>query len=242
DARLKVGVRLDTAPFAEPEQGDELVLELPPDVDRVTVGVVLSSSAHFAVDGSPYQQLDVERDRDSAGPLEFALLVTGSGESGDAGITALFLYDGRPCGSVTRQWSWDPTQPEAPSARVQWEPAEMHLNTLARQPDLSVYVTRPVNDGIHFSCVVQTPLLPKYLEPTPPEEWALPQLARPFVAAQIDRIIAGGTPVERRSALIEAGVAFWKAAPAVFQRVLFELIDAGLPPKNIYISSAEPSL
>jgi hypothetical protein len=242
-ACFKVGVRLDNAPFAEREQGEELVLELPPDVDRVTVGVLVSPSAHFTVDGSPYQPLEVERDREDAGPLEFALCVTSPDAPGAAGITALFVYNGRPCGSVTRRWSWDPTQPQAPPAPAQpGEPAEVHLDTQARQPDLSVYVTRPVNDGIHFSCSVQTPLLAKYREPTPPEEWALPQVARSFVAAELDRIISGGTPGERRSALIEAGVAFWKAAPSVFQRVLFELIDAGLAPKNIYISSAEPSL
>jgi hypothetical protein len=118
----------------------------------------------------------------------------------------------------------------------------MRVHLDAEPPDLTVYITAPVNDGQHFSCAVETRLIPGYESPVS-EQWGLPMQAAEFVRTKLEKFSDPKlSQVVRKRELVAAGHQFYDAAPAVFKRVLWEMIDAGKPPKTIYIASEEPSL
>jgi hypothetical protein len=237
-----VSVRLDKSPFRAEETGDAFVLEVPPDLSSVRIGVLITTSAQFDVTGEMFQSLVVERDRDQAGLAIFTIKVTEAREPSVAGITALLVYNGHSCGSVTRRWSWDPDQPHAQALVATEETGDATIALNAKPADLSVFITRPINDGIHFCCAVQSPLLEAYKQPTVAEEWALPETAASFVTSRLRRIVEGADNEERRRALLAAGVDFYDAAPPLFKKVLWEVIDADEAPCSIYIASSEPAL
>jgi hypothetical protein len=109
-------------------------------------------------------------------------------------------------------------------------------------PDLSVFVTAPRADGVHFSCAVTTAKLPQFVEPQV-EDWAIPERATDFVSSRLlDVTDPDKSPQRRKRALEAAGYEFYDASPPLFKRALWELIDAGEAPRTIFIASVEPSL
>jgi hypothetical protein len=240
---FKVVVRTDTAPLRPDEEGTDVVIDAPLEVKEVRVGVVLTVTEHFAVEGDSYQPLTIARDEPDSEPLTFNLIVAEVPSGRNAGIQAVFLYRGRPCGQVGREWDWNPDDPIARSATAApMAPTSMPLHVSVGEPDLSVVVTAPVNDGMHFQCLVQTPLLKGYRQPKV-ADFGLPMNANDYVKQMLANLVDENlTPAQRRQALDEAGYKLFDGAPPLFKEVLWALVDADRKPKTLYIASVEPTL
>lgn len=229
--------------FGESEEGEDVEISAPPDIDHVDLNVFLVVSDHFEVQGTASGLLTVERDVERSQTLTFTLAVVDAAPNRMAGIQAVFLFKGRPCGHVGRAWDWHGDHREALAAAAQPEAAvSLPVHTAADQPDLSVIVVAPVADGTHYQCTVATPLIPGY-DGSTWSPWGVPSGRKDYVDMLLGAITdEGRTDRERLRALAEAGYEIWDAAPPAFQKVLWALVDDGKRPKSIYIASAEPTL
>jgi hypothetical protein len=242
---LEISVWADSAPMTEFEKGEQVAIEIPEDVESVELGLLVTVSAHLAVEGSPYAPLVLRRAESSTERVRFKLRVVGGDEPGEAGIEAVFIYKGHTCGKVERHWAWDPANATAPALPADEEAVRsypVHLDST--EPDLCVIITAPSRDGVHFTCSVQTSLLPEHAVPSSSEEWVLENAARvaDFVAECFARMLASDDPAERKDELRAAGVVFYENSPKLFQDVLEKLIKAERKPRTILISSAEPTM
>jgi hypothetical protein len=239
-----VTVYTDTKRLREGEAGKRVEVKLPPGVDSVEVGVLLQVSPHFEVAGDQYGTLELATAKPRSNSLAFSLRVAGDAPAADAGVGVLFTYRGHSCGYVARAWDWDTDEAEAPPAESQpAAPATIPVHAESERPDLSVYVTAPINDGINYQCAVDTPLIEGYERATSSTPFAVPALGYRFLTTLLDAIVdEDKTPAKRLRALTEIGHEAFEAAPPNFARVLWDLIDAGKRPETIYIASSEPTL
>lgn len=239
-----VKVWTDSAPASAFEEAQDLLVEAPPDVEQITVTVLLSATRHFDVGDDFAQPLTIERAKADSEPCAFTVKLVDPEAEGDAGITARLQYRGRPCGRVRRVWSWPDGMPRTLGATA----ATVSVHTEAAPPDMSVLITAEVNDGINFTCSVRAPSLPGREEFSKPEPWALREAAPAMIARWLDRFVDRTQLAEkRRAALRQAGRTFWKSAPRIFKTVLLELISAREEAgeaalATIYITSDEPVL
>jgi hypothetical protein len=219
-----------------------VVVEAPAHIQVVELGVLLSTSPHFVVDRDYFQRLRIDRKKRDSTRLRFELAVSDSDEAGPATVVAQFLYRGRPCGRVRREWSW-PSGKELP---LDEGPAGVPVHTDVQEPDLTVIITA-TGAGL-FNCSIRAPELggPEYSKPV---LWdgvrdSAAGLVTKALAKLVDR---RKSEQERRRALLKAGRTFWDAAPAPFQKTLWALIKArearGAEGRaSIYIASDEPLL
>ncbi len=241
---ITVRVRTDAASMDENEDGEDVVIEAPGDVERVHVEVELVMSSHFRAIGESHSSLTISRDTPESESISFQLEISDEAPARPAGLLALFTYRGRPCGHVSRVWDWATDSREAPALpghAIAAASLPVHIDSM--RPDLSVFVTAPSgDDGMHFACGVQTPLLSKY-STTVTADYNLSLRAADFVSSRIRRLFDVDLPAaDRRNRLEEVGYEFWKASPPTFQEAFWELIDAGTLPKHIYIASQEATL
>lgn len=235
---------------ADSPRGDEiaheLVLRFLDGVDQVSVGVVVAPGPHFRVDGPPNATLVIVREPSASERVSFNLIVTGDGPAGEAGIVVFFHDNGRPLGSVSRRWSWDPAEPWALAEAVEEDHPEpaVELHEGEGRPDLTVIVTAASGDGAHFACTVISPHLEAYAGAGVTTPWVLPDAQRvaEFVTARLEGMIRAATPAERKDALMSAGAEFYDAAPEPFRDALEQLIRAGVWLRSIYVVSAEPTM
>jgi hypothetical protein len=240
---FSVSVYTDDQPFDADEAGSDVFIEAPPEVKRIRLTVTLIVSEHFEVRGAASRGFEIVRDKPRSRPATFTVRVAKKPPSTPALITALFSYGGRVCGTVLKQWRWDPSRPTAqsltPDAPI--TPTTLTVFTEAPRADLSVFITAS-GDGLHFNCIVQTNLVAGYARPTP-APWSLPELAPQMVSNKLDALIDARTSAdERLDALKRSGYEFWDAAPAIFKEAFWEIIDARRPLKSIYVASAEPCI
>jgi hypothetical protein len=238
-----VRVYTDTGALHDGEVGIDVVIDAPADVHSVPIGVLLIVTDHFSVEGDEYQVLTIARDETDGVPLEFTVTVAERPPDGRAGIQALFLYRGRTCGQVGREWEWPPGATRALAVEPTGAaPTSLPIHLDAQAPDLSVFITAPVNDQMNFKCAVETPLIPGCSRATV-TSFGLPMRARDYVSEKLaDLTDPSATPAQRRTALGRIGFELWDAAPQLFKDVLWELVDCGEKPKTVYIASAEPNL
>lgn len=246
---IEVAVHTNSKPLREAEEGADVVIEAPPEVDQVQLDVLLAVSDHFEIVGEGTKRLTVHREKKDSEPLLFQLRVREKPPRRTAGICALFTHRRRPCGHVVRAWDWVKGAAEAPTipghAAV---PKSLPVHIDTELPDVAVYVTAPVDDGIHFKCAVETTLVPGYEKPEL-TDFGLREKASELIEEKLLPLSDDSLdPQDRREALEEAGYAFWEAAPPAFKKAIWEIIDqeeeedVGGRPKSIYIASAEPAL
>jgi hypothetical protein len=240
---ITVVVHTNQRQLREKEEGADVVIEAPPHVKKVKLNVLLAVSDHFKVKGAHNKPVVIDRDEEESDPVRFDLQVVARPPQRTAGICALFTYRRRTCGHVSRAWYWDNARAEATAApphAVAATSLPVHVNT--KPPQLAVFITAPVADGLHFKCAVETRLVNGYRK-AKLHDFGLREKAPDLVARKLDALTdATKTPEERRRALEEAGYAFWEAAPPIFRKVIWALVDAEKRPTSVYIASAEPSL
>jgi len=241
-AEFDVRAYTDAAAMRPEEEGEGIVIEAPADVDEVELGVLLTTSARLEVVGEFFQSLAIRRDRTAGDGLTFTVRTGECARSGEAGVTAQFVHRGRPAGRVVRRW----VDGRAQALGKAVEGAAVHVDAAA--PDLTLIISAPVPDGIHYECSVVAPDLPGFETPRN-AAWALPATADTFLTTTLAGFVNRNLdPGRRRRALLAAGLQLFLATPELFQDALWALVDAragapaDAPPATIFIASDEPLL
>lgn len=244
-SEFSVAVFVDSEELRSGESGEGIDLELPADVDAVDVGVLLQLTNHFEVaEGSEFATITISRDEEKSAKLEFKLRVVADPPGGEAAISALFTLRGRSCGHVARVWNWEVDAAKAPPVAPDAKAAvSMPLHVRGDQPDLSIFVTAPLNNGTDYQCAVQAPALKGYEKPTESQEFAVPQQGYAFMKTLLKALTdEKKTPEGRFRALLEVGNKAWEAAPENVRDVLWQMVEKGVPPKTINVASVETIL
>jgi hypothetical protein len=238
-ARIKVTVYTDAQKMREGEEGEDVTIEAPREQKQFDLTVWLVVGEPFEVEGPAVRPLTLLRDKERSKNAEFTVVRKASAaNAGPVTFSALFAYQGRACGRVSRQ-----VQLAAGAAGPAREPLPqpgIAVDAIAKPADLSVRIVASDQDERLFQCIVQTPLLPAYQQgQTGP--WRLPSIAGVFVKGLMANFTApGATNPVRTSELVGAGVQLFEAAPKIFQKVFWEMIDAKVPLRTISIVTEEP--
>ena len=238
-----VSVYADSEALREGESGEGIAITLPAGVDSVDVAVLLQVTPPFEIVGDQFGELTLAEEKKS-NVLEFKTRVSAETPDSEAGIGVLFNYRGHSCGYVARTWQWDNPEPEAIPATAQpAAPASIPVHADADEPDLSVFVTAPLNDGVNYVCAVETPRLEGYTRATSSEPFAVPAQGYEFLKKLLTALTdEDKSPEKRLRALTEIGHEAFEAAPSNFKQVLWAMVDAGRPPETVYIASSQPTL
>jgi CHAT domain len=240
--RLKVSVYTDAQAMSEGEEGEDVIIEAPPDQTRFDLTVWLVVCPPFEVEGSAVQPLTILRDEERSANAEFTV-IRKEGSAADAGpvtFSALFAYQGRPCGRVSRQVPLTAAAPVDPAKEAALPQPGISVEATAKPADLSVRIVASGEDDRLFQCIVQTPHLPAYQQGQT-GNWHLPAIAGDFVKGLMGQFTAPGASNRARTfALRGAGIQLFEAAPKLFQKVFWEMADAGQPPRTISIVTEEP--
>jgi hypothetical protein len=251
--RFTVTVYADAGGFRAGETGEGITIEADASVVEFPMRVWLDTSAELTVQEPDVQRLVISRERERSESVVFTVEVSPQAVVGTtASVTGLFVYAGRPCGLVRREVGIG-TRPAAAATATAGAgagtpvdhiaPASvMRVEATAGPPDLTVEVRDPNNDGMRFTCRVTTQLLPGG-EDSSPESWNFNNSTAAVVTGYMTQFTRPNVSnAQRRAALISAGKEFFNAAPENFKRTFWALIDAGKPPKSIYIVSQEPNV
>lgn len=244
--RVEVFCNLDGARSGE--QVEKVAVELPFGQDEVTLQAWLALSLHFVGDRL-VREITIARDEPDSTRAGFDLAVAADAPSGPGRVSAVFHHEGRPCGQVTRFLSiaaepdsgspaQGPTPPvEAPEDSEQLpRPPRLLLRNAMRRCDLAIEIKMTDDSEQEFACRVITPDRPDP-EPT---RWHLNTRAPDLVAGYLEGFTEEGLDDgERITRLRGAGMELWKAAPAGFRDIFWNLIDAGERPRSIFVVSDE---
>lgn len=239
--RIKVTVYTDTQAMREGEEGENVTIAAPPEEKEFDLTVWLVVSEPFAVEGPAVRPLKILRDQERSTNAEFTVVRKDSAETGPIAFSALFAYQGRACGRVSRAVPLAAGAP-AEAAGKPLPPPGVSIEATAQPADLNVQIIADPCDERLFQCKVQTPHLPQYKNGQT-EPWHLKSLAADLVKEAMARFTAGNSSdFARTKALLGAGVQFFKASPALFQKVFWELLGAGQPLRTISIVTEEPAI
>ncbi|HEY4564609.1 MAG TPA: CHAT domain-containing protein [Thermoanaerobaculia bacterium] len=240
-ARIKVTVYTDAKKMRDGEKGEDVTIEAPREQKQFDLTVWLVVGEPFEVEGPAVRPLTILRDEERSKNAEFTVVRKASAaNAGPVTFSALFAYQGRACGRVSRQ-----VQLAAGAAEPAREPLPqpgIAVDAIAKPADLSVRIVASDQDERLFQCIVQTPLLPAYQQgQTGP--WRLPSIAGDFVKQQMARFTAPGVSNQVRTlALTGGGIHLFEAAPKIFQKVFWEMIDAQAPLRTISVVTEDPHI
>ncbi len=251
---IKVRVYADKQAAHVDEETEDIVIELPPHIERINLNAHLLVSPQLEAIGSVIQPLTIEVNKDSSSVATFEVQVRSKVQilesledlpsARRASISAVFNYLGRPSGSVTRIIELDldfAVPPDAPNVKERVAAGTLRVDAEAKSPDLILQVrAQPINDGRQFQCWVSTPLIDAE-EKEQWIDWNLPDVADSIVRGYMEDFVKeDATALERLSSLKGSGRQLFDAAPDNFKRVYWKLVDAGHPPKTIAVVSDEP--
>lgn len=241
-AELTVSVTLGRGGLAPGTMGTFHALA-PKGAETISVEVFLVASEHFTIPaGQNPQPLVVPvGDGEPAEAATFSVIRAVGPDDAPATITAQFLYDGRPCGSIAR------TLVAAGDAEP-GEDDEFAVEAGAAVPDLTVVVTpHPDKDDRYEVTVLSPHLLPGKRT----GNWAIGGGAAAWIQTGIDGIVnarpgKGGSRTSPKAGstsdkLLSLGIGLFRAAPECFQTAYWELADDPEigPPKTILIQSSD---
>ena len=225
----------------------EVVIDLPEELEILDIDVLLAATEHFAIEGECMKTLSMHRDDARSPDVTFDLEVVATEPTRSTpALTAFLTYStARAAGSSARS-SCRVSRRRRRSSRPAAEPvrpAELAIDAHAEPADLTVDVVRtPENDGRHFLVTVRTTLVDDF-EMTEPEAWNFPQDTDAFVAGMMAQFtLKGATPFARQASLKGAGAQLWETAPQCFRDLFWRLIDEGQPLRTIFVASEEPHI
>ncbi len=225
------------------EDVEPITLAAPADVREFEVSVWLVATPHFAIVQPALKTLIIKRDESSSSIAQFDVIVRRTPhDRAVPKITAIFRFNDRACGTVSRYVKLAQTPQEenrGESALSLKALPKLEIHPSAQPADLTVIVTNPANDGRVFECLVSSPLLEKYRKEQV-DTWTLRETADKLVSEYFSRFTSsGGSSGQRIAYLKGAGCDLFKAAPPLFQKVFWELIDQGKPLRTISVVSEE---
>jgi CHAT domain-containing protein len=221
-ARYRVSVFANLDPPDEGDSVQPLRLRVPKRISQFAVKVSFDCSPHFRVDGSDEGEIIVYKGREETSRAKFSVTLVAANDPHPMSFTALFRYNDRPSGKITRFFEIDgqarivwrkssPKQPTQPGQDIKI-PKDVHVSNLAsdltaRPADLRIEVLRtPANDGRSFKLNCYTPAGDwKGL-------WNLSVDSETFVKTQMEGF-AISTGKQTLAKLESAGIEFWNAVP-----------------------------
>jgi len=252
DAPLEPGtafdvyVSADTKSARPGEEGEEVILEGAPSQEEFPVQVTLIVSGHFQLLEDRVKLMTILRSTESA-PVVFKVsCMQAFPAEQNAALSALFTYDGHPSGRVTRRFRVENgkliSMQVPPTDAGGKQPATLQpkvaVSTGLDAYDLTISVLDTgENDGRHFHLIADAPAIGKRLEST----WNLGTRTEQIVSNYMKRFVADNLkPTTRLAELTGAGVELFRATPGDFQKLFWEMIDAGKPPNTILVVSDDP--
>jgi CHAT domain-containing protein len=240
-------VYLDQEAAKPGETVEEVVIDLPPELDRLDVEVMLTVSSHFELDDDATKTLTMHRDDERSPELPFKVKVRHDvADAEDAAMTAYFTYNHRACGRVQRTVAIGAAAPAAEPGVTATETApaaELAIDARAKPADLTVEIVEtPEEDGQHFLVTVRTTLIEGFVPPEP-EPWNFGGGTEKYMTDLMNQFTRKGAKAsERLYALKGAGADLYDKAPDVFRKLFWQLIDEGKPLRTIFVNSAEPNI
>jgi hypothetical protein len=260
-AEFQVYVSVDTQAAKPGEESQQIELEGPASQEEFPVEVTLVVSGHFQSPESGTQPMTILRSGETA-PVVFDVRCQAQFPAEEDGaLSALFKYQGHPSGRVTRRLKLEngklvlvpplAAQSLAPAATgaaaaVQTPAVPVGLQAkVAAVSGLDPYdltisvIDTGENDCRHFRLMVDSPPTGKQVDVL----WTLGDKTDQIVRNYMNKFVAKGLkPTTRLAELKGAGVQLFGATPKEFQKLFWELIDSGKPPKTIMVVSDEPYL
>jgi hypothetical protein len=232
---FEIAVYLDTSAQRAGETGFNLIARSGSEVE-----VNIIASSHFRIQGGGTATFTLSEKDARIDLPRFRLSCLEQSEWGEGlpSVIAVFFVDGRPCGKVAR--TIDVAGIKIGDIQDAAGHVEIGINGLPPADLTITIVADPANDGRRFWCSVSTPHLPAYRRrATGP--WNLKDVTQKIVEGFMDKFTSADTKkAQLISALSGAGVLLFDASPAIFQKIFWEMIDAGVPFRTIAIVSEEP--
>jgi hypothetical protein len=254
EANLTVSVFVDQISAREGEHSDELTFPMEPPITSLTVQVQLLATHHFNIEGDRTRSILIKRDEDRSESAVFKLKIKRRVEleasaHDQAGLTAVFTYNGRIAGKVVRLVEIASEEERATVVNSDKRqppngaPVEPHISfdVNANPADLIVeIVSKPINNGREFTCTVRTALL-ELDEADKTQDWNLPEVTKTIVTNVMAEFASAEMGKQQRLAELRgAGIDLFRASPDNFQKIFWKLIDANRIPRTISIVSEEP--
>lgn len=254
-ATFNVHVYADETPSRHDEESTPIELSLPFDVDAVNVEVSLLTSEHFRVVGSSEDAISIQRLEPASTLATFTVTVLtdeGFRELGmppeslrTGALTAVFGYKGREAGKVTRALKIavggtdDNVKDESLSIEPDRSgPGALFAESVDGNADLRIQV---VAVGRIFRCRVSTDLVQMSAGDADWHLWRPEGDTRTLVGNYMALFTATQKkPEQRLDALRGAGKQLFRAAPEIFRRTFWRIIDENRPLETISIVSDEP--
>lgn len=219
-ARFVASVFLNEQPFETGEVGEPMVMS---DVSELRLGVVLTSSPHFVIEGDGRGEILVTSAEPQSTLARFILRRVAS-DAPNPGIAATFYHGWRPVGRVARQLEVEGAEANSADQPGRMEPVagEVAIDPAAIPPDLTVTVRRaPGGDERTFDVTVASPHLARFVDGVT-VRWDLPSATREMVQTMVGRFLK--TRGGRLAALIGAGRRLFDATPQEFRDAYWELV------------------
>jgi hypothetical protein len=235
-----VTIFADTADPRRGEHSDPLIIDAPPDLKEFVLGVRLVGTRHFVITDPGPKSITITRDVARSTDASFRVDARKDiVDPSPARLTALFHYNHRPCGSVSRNIDLGNPPPSLQPGRGVGDP-RIEIEPVAQPADLVVTIANPTPDGLTYDCIVSTPHLPKFRNGHP-EKWSPGGTTKDVVNQHFIRFTTPGLKDDLRVAnLTGAGIGLFKAAPKHFKEAFWQLLDGGHPLRSISIVSIEP--
>jgi CHAT domain len=249
EKRYQVFVFANTTP---PDPGSEVKpvrVRLPKHISRFIVNVTFACSPHFRVDGPDTSQLVFTKSKPESSRASFYVWLREPANSWPMFFRALFRYQGRPSGKITRfleynfqaqDLSWKDSGPDEENSKRNGiklpndiPTSNVSLDFQARPSDIRIEVLKTsANDGRSFQLSCFTPA-GDWKGP-----WNLPVDSEKLVHTHMDRFtqIQGAQSLAR---LQSAGIEFWNAVTAQAQTCLLKAFK-NHKIKTISVLSEEP--
>lgn len=234
---FSIEVYCDCSPPGRGEDVEEISLTMPRGWRRAELDVWLVLPAQLECRERLGSVIVTAGEKEST-RARFEVTVAGNAPPAAARLSAVFSFEGRPCGQVVRLATVGEPD-ETPPLRRPSRRAGIVVVPGQAAADLTIRI-KSVDDGEQeFECRVSTSLLPGGMN-SPPTRWRVPRRAPELVQGYMEGFSEEGlSDGERISRLLGAGMELWRAAPEAVRDLFWELVDKGKPPGSIFIVTDE---
>jgi hypothetical protein len=247
--KIRVSIYADTnAKLENEEPGASLSVPVSPEIKDVSVVVylLLSEEFTFSTQGEPdSKELLIHRDQPVSEKVTFDVWVENNAK-GMGYITALFFYQGYPCGRVKRAISIGiPSQSETNAATAKKSSGPSNATVTSsltipqNGPDMTIVVIR--TDSTRYQYFI---LAPQAENPrSDVYEWknyANPASPKQTLESYYSRFGRDYEPSHTRNTLVSLGKELFKKAPPKVKDTLLSLIENKHAPRTVLVFSDEP--
>src|ERR1700688_241668 len=230
-----------------PEVGhgdEEIALVLPAGCQAIDIDVWLIVSPHFTLSGSPFLTMQLKPGVEVSNVINFSVTVDPEVPAGSLGmVSAVFAYNGRPCGKVSRTVQFRTGLSSETEDRLEERrmAPPFDVQVLSKKPTLLIQVVADSPDSsTRYQCKIKTEPGPGYANGVL-GEWKFRREVGDIVADYMKEFTRDASTYERFVALKGAGLQLFDAAPSAFKKAFWTIVENNALLDSIYIVSDEPS-